>query len=387
MLTHGVKAKLIAFVVLGLLATTYLGARYVGINPFGSGYDVAVSLPDGGGAFANGEVTYRGVPVGRIEKLHTTKGGAEAVIHIDAGSPDIPADVKVAVANRSPIGEQYINLIGASTTGPMLADGDHIRGSAESLPPAIDQLLRTARDFSESVPSDSLTTVIDESYEASRGLSTQLQQLLETSEDFVDSADKNFLVTSALIESADTVLATQQESAASIKGYSADLNLIADTLSDSDADLRKLIDNTPAATRAIGRLFDQVGTPLGILMSNLVSTADVFGTYSHGVEDALIHAPEAFSIGWAINGSKGINLGLAQTYFDPLPCTSGYGGTTVRPGLDTTQGDPFNTKAGCSLAASSGVNVRGPGSVSAKKLVAAEVSVPSSMADLLGGTP
>lgn len=387
MLTGRVKFQIIAFIVVSLMTTTYLGVKYVGINLFGSGYEVTATLPDAGGIFTNGEVTYRGVPVGRIQELRATKSGMEAVLHIDDTAVDIPADAQIKVANRSAIGEQYIDLSGTTASGKKLADGDRIHGTAAALPPAIDGLLRTSRDFAKSVPQDSLKTVIDETYDASRGAGTQLARLIDTSQKFVASADKNFLVTAGLIKNSSTVLATQQESAASIKSFSSDLNVLAATLRDSDKDLRTLIDNSPAAAREVYRLFDQVGTPLGILMGNLVSTAQIFGTNAAGVEDALIRVPEAVSIGWAVSGSKGMNLGLAQTYFDPLPCTSGYGDTTVRPGLDTSAGVPFNTKAGCSLPPSGGVDVRGANSIPATGLPAsARVSVPSAMADLMGGS-
>lgn len=386
MLTRRIKIQLILFVILGLAATTYLGAKYVGLNPLGSGYRVTVALPDAGGSFANGEVTYRGVPVGRIKELRNTDHGMEAVLHIQGGAPPIPANVDVKVANRSAIGEQYIDLRSTKTGGKLLADGDHITGSAASMPPAIEDVLRTGRDFVASVPEKSLSSVIDEVYDFSQGSSQHVARLVETSQQFAKTADDNFLVTSALIDNSQRVLTTQQESAASITSFSTDLSLIASTLSDSDGDLRALIKNSPAAAQEIGRLFDEVGRPLGLLMSNLVSTAQVFGTNAAGVEDALFRVPEAISVGWAVNGSKGLDLGLAQTYFDPLPCTNGYGGTTVRPGLATGEGAPFNTEAGCATSPSNGTNVRGPRSVPRKKeSVAAQVTVPDSLADLLGG--
>lgn len=386
MLTRRIQIQLIIFVVLGLVATTYLGAKYVGLNPLGTGYKITVALPNAGGSFENGEVTYRGVPVGRIKELRTTSDGMEADLHISGDAPDIPANVEVKVVNRSAIGEQYIDLRGTSTDGKLLADGDRLEGSEASLPPPIENVLRSGRDFAASVPQESLTTVIDEFYNFSRGSSQNVARLIETSQQFVATADDNFLVSSALIDSAQRVLTTQEESASSIKSFSTDLSLIATTLSDSDKDLRALIQNSPAAAREIGKLFDQVGKPLGLLMSNLVSTAQVFGTNSAGVQDALFRVPEAVSIGWAVNGSKGLNLGLAQTYFDPLPCTSGYGGTTVRPGLDTGAGQPFNTNAGCTVEPSSGTNVRGPKSAPRPKAAAAaRVSVPDSMGDLMGG--
>lgn len=386
MLTRRIQIQLIIFAILGLVATTYLGAKYVGLNPLGTGYKVTVALPDAGGSFKNGEVTYRGVPVGRIKELRTTQNGMEADLHISGDAPDIPADVDVKVVNRSAIGEQYIDLRSESKGGKLLTDGDRLTGNEDSLPPPIEDVLRSGRDFAASVPQDSLSTVIDEFYNLSHGSSQNVARLIETSQQFVETADDNFLVSSALIDSAQRVLSTQEASATSIKSFSSDLSLIATTLSDSDKDLRALIQNSPAAAREIGRLFDQVGKPLGLLMSNLVSTAQVFGTNSAGVEDALFRVPEAVSVGWAVNGSKGLDLGLAQTYFDPLPCTTGYGGTTVRPGLDTSKGRPFNTSAGCSVAPSSGTNVRGPKSAPRPKAsAAANVSVPDSMGDLMGG--
>src|SRR3546814_8792117 len=99
----------------------------------------------------------------------------------------------------------------------MLADGDRIVGDADSLPPPIDELLRSGYDFVESVPKDALSTVIDETYELSRGASGHIPRLVETSSEFAEIADRNFLVTKSLIESSTQVLETQHEAAASMR--------------------------------------------------------------------------------------------------------------------------------------------------------------------------
>ena len=396
MLTTGIKAKLIAFVAVALLATAYLGARYVGIDFTRSSYSVTVSMPDAAGSFENGEVTYRGVPVGRIASLEATPQGARATLRIDGGAKPIPADVTVRVVDRSAIGEQYIDLRSETSGGPTLKQGDRLTAGGDSAPPPVENVLRSARDFAGSVDPQSLTTVIDEAYDATQGAGQNLSRLLDSSQELVDAADTNFLVTSQLIENSSTVLSTQEAAAGSIRGFSRDLRTIASTLKGSDGDLRALIQSTPAAARQIDKLFTQVGAPLGLLMGNLVSTAQVFGTNADGVEDALITMPTAFSIGWAVNGSQGLNLGLAQTYFDPLPCTSGYGGTDVRPGLDTGEGRPFNTDAGCTASPSTGTDVRGPGAAPRKRGATAsvgtgaatpapKVSVVDSLDDLMGG--
>ncbi|NYG60029.1 phospholipid/cholesterol/gamma-HCH transport system substrate-binding protein [Nocardioides daedukensis] len=376
MITARIRIQLVLFVIIALGATTWLSARYVGLDPFRASYDVTVELPEAGGAFKNGEVTYRGVPVGRVKDLRATSAGTELVIRIDSDAPAIPADVTARVANRSAIGEQYLDLRSESGGDEAtLADGDRIVGDADSLPPPIDELLRSGYDFVESVPKDALSTVIDETYELSRGASGHIPRLVETSSEFAEIADRNFLVTKSLIESSTQVLETQHEAAASMRAYSSDLKTLATTLAETDQPLRSLIKHTPAAAREVSTLMHDVGGPLGELMANLVTTAQIFGINSDGVEDALIRLPDAISAGYAVTNSQGLNLGLVQTYFDPLPCTSGYGGTEVRQGLKSNPGKPFNTQAGCTLDPSSGANVRGPRSV----------RVASELSDLLGG--
>lgn len=399
MIKRSTRVKIAAFVTLGLVGTSYLGLKYAGLDSFGAGYEVSVSLPDAGGLFVNGEVTYHGVPVGEVSSLTATGSGVQARIRIDGDAPAIPADVTAAVANRSVIGEQYLDLrspgvsgaSGTSGTGAgsaagssELRDGDRLTVADDALPPDIARLLRSGRDFTASVPADALDTVIDETYELARGSSGDLRRLVETSLSFQQAADRNFLTSASLIRNSEAVLRTQEASADSLRAYSRDLGVLANTLRDSDGDLRALIANSPAAARQIGALIDDVGRPLGTLMGNLVTTAQVFGTHSAGVEDTMIRLPEAISIGWAITGSRGTNLGLVPSFFDPLPCVSGYGGTPLRPGTDTSDGAPLNTRAGCTLPPSSGVGVRGPGAVPAAK-PAARLDVADSLGDLLGG--
>lgn len=389
MLTASVKIKVLAFVVVSVVGIAYLGVNYVGINPFSSGYRVAASLPKTGGIFEGAEVTYRGVPVGEVAALHPTEDGVEAVLAIDADAPPMPENVQVTVNNRSVIGMQYINLRGGSLAGPKLSAGDHLRVGRQALPPGIADVIRTSRELFESVPSKALNTVIEEGYELTRGLSDPVHRLLQTSLEFARTANTNFLVTAELIRNSERVLRTQQASADSIRSFSRDLKVLAASIADSDQQWRQLIRSTPGAAREVGLLFDEVGEPLGALMTNLVTTAQIFAVNAAGVEGALIRLPKAISIGWAVTGSKGIQMGLAQTYFDPLPCTQGYQGTEMRPGLATSKGEPFNLDAGCTMPTSSGTNVRGPMAVPdkiAQPGPRARVGMADTLADLMGGS-
>ncbi len=63
-----VRWQLIGFVLVALMGLVYVGANYVRLgNLLGFGeYTVHLESETSGGIFTNAEVTYRGVPVGRV---------------------------------------------------------------------------------------------------------------------------------------------------------------------------------------------------------------------------------------------------------------------------------------------------------------------------------
>ncbi|RNL62427.1 MCE family protein [Nocardioides marmoriginsengisoli] len=390
MLTFLTKTKVAVFVALSLATTAFLSVHYVGLDRLlGGGYRITVEMPEAGGLFKNSEVTYRGVPVGRVESLEATKDGARAVVHIESGAPEMPAEVTARVVNRSAIGEQYLDLRGGSVGNDELGDGARVTMTAADLPPAIDKLLRSSRDMVASMPSVDLNTVIDEGYEFTRGNGQNLSRLLDTSAQFAETADRNFLMTASLIDNSGKVLATQESTAASFQSFSQDMRLLAHAFAEQDADWREVIRQVPPSMRALDGLFSGVGVPLGQLMTNLISTAEVFGTNAGAVKETLIRLPEGISITFATMTSQGMRSGVQLSFFNPLPCVQGYEGTTMRPGLDTSPGKPFNTKAGCTMSPSSGVNVRGPRAVLDKRPAGSRtttVDQADDLGDLLGGS-
>jgi phospholipid/cholesterol/gamma-HCH transport system substrate-binding protein len=392
MLTFMTKTKVVVFVVIALFTTTFLAVHYVGLDRYYGGYEVTVDMPEAGGLFENSEVTYRGVPVGRVQSLEADRDGARAVLRIKRGSPAMSADVEARVVDRSAIGEQYLDLRGGSTDGEKLGEGAHLTLTAADLPPSIDGLLRSSRDLVASIPSDDLNTVTDELYEFTRGNGANLARLLKTSTEFARTADRNFLTTVSLIDNSGKVLATQEATASSFKSFSSDLNLLAHSLEEQDDDWRNVMEQTPAAARQLDRLFSTVGQPLGQLMSNLISTAEVFGANADGVKETMIKLPEGISITYAVMTSKGMKSGAQLSFFNPLPCVEGYETTEMRPGTDTSPGKPFNTGAGCTAPVSSGTNVRGPmavlgGKKDGKGSRTTTLSSADDLQDLMGGKP
>ncbi|WP_091457417.1 MCE family protein [Actinokineospora iranica] len=359
MITRRVQVQLTIFVLVALLGISYVGARYAGLDAlFGAtGYRVKVRLADSGGIFSNAEVTYRGVAIGRVADLHLIPDGVEVELRIRDDAPQVPADTEAVVANRSAVGEQYVDLRPRRDGQPYLTDGSVIGRESTKIPLASETVLLNLDKLVESVPREELRSLVDELYLATQGTGPSLQALLDSASSFTKLATENLPQTTSLIKDSGTVLTTQAESSAAIKNLAVNSKLIAEQLGRSDADIRSLLGNAPGAAAQVSALLQESGPSLGAVLANLLTTSNVLATRQNGLEQMLVVTPQAVAVAGDVIRPDGAHFGLSSTFFDPLPCTAGYEGTRYRNGLDTSPA-PFNTNARCALAPSSG-NVRG----------------------------
>ncbi|GAA3462927.1 MlaD family protein [Saccharothrix longispora] len=358
MTTRRVRVRIALFTVIALLGVSYVGAEYAGLVVVDDGYAVRVELARTGGLFTGGEVTYRGVPVGRVGPIRLVDRRVEVELRITAGAPPIPADLEAVVANRSAVGEQYVDLRPRGADGPYLVDGSVIPESRTTLPLPVEKVLTDLDELARSVPVDSLRTVVDELDQALRGTGPDLQVLLDATTRFIETAGEHLPQTTRLLNDSATVLQTQLDHSAAIDSFADSALLVAERLRASDGDLRRVIAAAPGAATEVSALLRDSGPNLGVLLSNLLTTADVLVTRQGQLEEVLVTVPDAVSVGAsAVRGGQA-SFGLALTFFDPPPCHAGYEGTRKKTGLDTSAGE-FNTGATCALPRGSATGVRG----------------------------
>src|SRR5690606_18256790 len=316
MLTRRIKTQVIAFVVVALAATTFVGASYAGLGRLlgRDGLSVHLQLADGGGLFPGSEVTYLGVAVGEVDRLHLTDDGMEAVLVLDEDAPAIPADSHAVVANRSAVGEQYVDLRSPTGRAPYLEDGSVIRRESTTLPLPVHTLLSNLNAFTESVPTESLRTVVDELYTAFQGTGDDLQVLLDSSREFTHTATEYLPQTTTLIEDGATVLRTQAESAEAWRSFADNTKLFARELAGADGDLRELIARTPGAATQLSGLLSDTDPGLSVLIANLVTTSRLFSDRVDGLEHLLVMLPKATAAtSAALDGDQ---FSVALTFFD-----------------------------------------------------------------------
>lgn len=360
MLRRRAKIQLVVFVVIALVGIVYAGGKYAGLGRlFGfDGYNVTVELSGSGGIFTNAEVSYRGVPVGRVKALHLTDTGVSVTVNMDNNSYKIPASSKAVVANRSAVGEQYIDLEPPNDGGPYLHNGSVIPEKRTTLPPTPQSLLSNLDSLANSVPTGSLRTVVDEADKAFRGTGPQLQQLLDAANSFTATAQQHVPQTKGLLSSGRTVLATQRQETGNLTQFSRGLNQITTQLADSDSDVRKLIKEAPAAAAQVDDVLRKSGNDLSMVLANLLTVTNIAAPRTANLRALLVGLPVIGGFSPTVSRNNQAHLAFVMNFFNPLPCTRGYEGTHQQPGKDMVA-HKANSDAYCAEPKGSPIEVRG----------------------------
>jgi phospholipid/cholesterol/gamma-HCH transport system substrate-binding protein len=262
------------------------------------------------------------------------------------------------VANRSAVGEQYVDLQPRRSGGPYLLDGSTIpRGSTRVPLPTTDLVLGLDR-LVNSVGKDDLRVTVDELGKAFSGTGPRLSRLVDSGNALVESASDSLPQTISLIEDARKVLKTQADQGSSIKSFARDLAALTAELKSSDGDLRKLIGNATPAAEQVNSLLKSTGPRLSVLLANLISGGQVTLARLPGVEQALVTFPVVVAGSYTVVPGDGTtHFGLVVNADDPPPCTQGYG-TGRRDPADTST-RPANTAARCTAPRGGATSVRG----------------------------
>ena len=356
-ISRTVRIQLLAFGAITVLGIGYAGADYVGLGKsiVDPGYTVQADFAQTGGIFTNAEVTYRGVPVGRVGGIHLDGTGVLVDLNIDHGT-QIPADTIAVVADRSAVGEQYVDLQPKSDSGPYLTGSSTIQRANTRTPLPTTTLMVNLDRLVNSVNKQDLTITIDELGNAFNGTGPDLQRLIDSGNSLIKTAAANLPQTTALIQQLDTVLRTQVDEGSSLTSFSRDLAALTGQVRASDPDLRKVLDNGVSAAGELQNLLQTTQPTLGVLLGNLITTGQIVEARLPGVQQLLVTYPVVVAQGFTtVPGDGTAHFGLVLNLNNPQSCRYD---TTQRVPQDTSY-RPANTSVQCTAPPSSGTDVRG----------------------------
>ncbi|MUL83415.1 MULTISPECIES: MCE family protein [unclassified Mycolicibacterium] len=364
MLTRFIRTQLILFTVASVVGVAVMLFGYMQVPTLlGVGrITVKLELPASGGLYQFGNVTYRGSQIGKVTSVELTDKGAEATLSLDR-SPKVPADLAAEVRSMSAVGEQYVELLPRTSSGPYLADGSVIAVSNTKVPQQVGPMLDQLSALMDTIPKDKLSQLLDESYEAFNGTGYDFGSLLDSASTITRDANAVSDHTRALIDDSKPFLDAQAQTTDSIRTWAASLAGITGQIADNDPEVRSLLRNGPGFAQETTKLLEQIKPTLPVLLANLSTFGQIAVTYNPSIEQLLVllppyvsqiqtYAPTNNPTGLP-NGEFSLGLG------DPPACTVGFLPPSAwRSPSDTTVIDtPDNIY--CKLPQDSPIGVRG----------------------------
>lgn len=295
---HRKKAWLSALALLGVLvvATGYVLVGALNVRPLASDYRVTVELPESAGLLPNQDVTLRGVPIGRVERLDITPAGVNAVVNISSDVP-IPASADVKVSGLSPAGEQYIDFFGTTDSGPYLADGSVVALGRATVPVTLAQLLADADGALAQVDVDKLD-IIRRELSMSEAGPGKLKDIIDGGTFLLSTLDSVLPETSSVLRNSRTALQLVADKNAGIAVASENLSSTFDGVNRMQDGFRRFTDEAPGALNSVDNLFADNSDTMVQLLGDLTTTSELlylrvpalnalFPTYRTSVLDAL----------------------------------------------------------------------------------------------------
>jgi phospholipid/cholesterol/gamma-HCH transport system substrate-binding protein len=354
------KLQLLVFLLISVVGLAYTGVRYAGLGKYfvDQGYVVSAEFVDSGGIFAGAEVTYRGVAVGKVEELELVEDGVRVDLRLRPGT-EVPTGAAAVVANRSAVGEQYVDLQPTREGEPFMAAGETIPMSATTIPVSPTELIVNLDDFVTSVDVEDVGVVLEELGVAfGNGGGESLQRLLDEGDSLTRAALDALPETTTLIRDGETVLNTQRDVSGQFKDYNADLALLTETLRTSDPDFRRLFGEGTRSADEVTDLIRKNRSDLPVLIENLVTVAQIQKVRLPGLRQILVTYPNVVAGGFTVAPGDGTTHFGLVTDSAPPPCRQGYEATDRRGPFEVEPRTP-NLEAGCSLPDGSASNVRG----------------------------
>ncbi|WP_431232129.1 MCE family protein [Mycolicibacterium psychrotolerans] len=330
MLTRFIRNQLIIFAIASIVSVTAMVVVYLQVPTLiGIGkMTVKLEMPETGGLYRFSNVTYRGVQLGRVTDVQATEQGAEATLMLDT-SPEVPADVQARVLSVSAVGEQYVDLVPRSASGPYLRDGSVIAADNVTVPQAVGPMLDQASELLKSIPKQRLGDLLNNSFEGLNGSTDDLSTLMDSSSrlaaTFYGTADR----LRALVDDGRPLLDGQLASTDVIRTWAHGVAGVTGQLADNDSQVRGLLANGPGAADEASRLLNQIKPTLPVLLANLTTISQVAVTYHASLEQLLVLLPPNIaatqSMGGGPRNPTGMSLGdFTVVMNDPPACSVGF---------------------------------------------------------------
>jgi len=314
---HLVNLLLVA--VIGVVSIAWAAVGLAGIR-FTKPKTITVELAQTGGALPGAEVSYLGVPIGKVSSARLTPNSVELKLSVRPKGP-MARNLRADVRQKSSLGEPFVNLspVDAPQQGPRLAassdpDGMVIPVDRTSSPQPLYNLLGNLNNvLSNMNPADlsglsqGLTGLVGHEDDIRNGLAAWAQVGDVLGQHHAELGD--LLSASAQLTSA--LDANREQLAGAISGYAR----LGQTLANHTAELQDILKKGAQFGTVGNSLLTDANAPLkNGLLPGLDTTFHTLATRPQKVLDQMYWVPEFMErVGYVLDGTT-MNIGVGNSF-------------------------------------------------------------------------
>ncbi|MEU1983189.1 MlaD family protein [Nocardia sp. NPDC019395] len=263
--------SLIGLLLVLLIGTGYLLFGALDINPLAAKYQVRVELRESGGLLPGQDVTLRGVRIGRVASVEVAGDKVVAVASIDERTR-IPMGGRVRTAALSAAGEQYLDFLPDTDSGPFLAPGAVVTADRTSSPVPLSTMLEGLSGILAQVDPGQLRAISDELGVGEAG-PDKLAAIIDGGFFMISTLDGVLPQTVSLLRNSRVLLTTLADSGAGLRDTAADLSATMGGIAAMGGGFEQLVGRTPETLAAIDAIMAQNSPTMVRLLGDLTTVA------------------------------------------------------------------------------------------------------------------
>ncbi|QYJ04869.1 MCE family protein [Nocardioides panacisoli] len=293
-----------------VVAVTYMFAAVLDAPLTERPINLDVELAQTGGLFEGSAVTYRGIKVGKVQRIVPREdGGALATLRVRAGT-EVPTDSVAKVRSLSPVGEQYLDFQPNTSEGPFYADGDTVAAESTDLPKSLQSTVIAVNDVLRQIDDEKLGLLLDELSTGLSGTGDDLGRIVGQVEEILATLDEVWPETDRVITNADTVLDIATDNADSLRRLATNAKDFAAFLADYRGEFADVLANTPANLADLEGVVTDAGEVLPGFLETGASFSAMFRPWNTHFRALLQEYPRGLATLSRILGDGALSLTL-----------------------------------------------------------------------------
>jgi len=269
-ISNDVKSGVLVFVSIAF----FIGVLYkAGAFNFSKrGYEIKAKFSFASGIEKNAPVRLSGVEIGRVVKIELKEGnGTEALLTmLVSDKAVIPSDSKVLINILGLMGEKYVEIISAGTTGEPLKPGDTIIGEA---PFQMEQLFKKGEEIA-----DNLDQVLTGVHELTGKLNAIVDENRDSINHIFQSVERTTANLDGLVETHKDGFGRIIQNADSLTGNLNEL------VKENKKSFGRIIENTESATKSLDEILTGNKDELERIMTNAEEVSSNFVDFSEDIK-------------------------------------------------------------------------------------------------------